>query len=124
MIWLVGLWLIALGAVLFLIRALVQCRARLAALDVEIAHLSQPIDVDEGEFERLLARMGGSRIVVELTAPIALARQHSAWAPAVTRVAPGWLQRQVYARVAEEMKLILTERGVAAELYVFHSSSS
>ncbi|HET7313529.1 hypothetical protein [Salinisphaera sp.] len=124
MIWLAGLMLVAFGAIAFLAVQLAQASRRLRAIEAEIARLGRELESEDREFESLMAEIGGSRIVLELTQPIALARQHSRWARALTGLAPRLIRRRVYDEAAAQMKQILTERGVAAEVQVFHPSGS
>lgn len=124
MIWLVGLVLIAFGVIAFLAVRIGQAHQRLAMLEAEIARLGRDLAAEDREFESLMAEVGGSRIVVELTHPMTLARAHSRWAGALTGVAPRLIRRRVYDQVASQMKQVLAERGVGAEVQVFHPNGA
>ena len=124
MVWLFALVLAALGTVVFMAIRLGQIRQRLAALEADIAWLGRDLDIEDREFESLMAEIGGSRIVIELTAPMALARERSRWAGALAGVAPRLVRRRVYDEAAAQVKQVLDERAVAAEVHVFHPSGA
>ncbi|WP_423821862.1 hypothetical protein V5738_16220 [Salinisphaera sp. SPP-AMP-43] len=125
MIWLVVVLVIAaLAAIAYLAVRLERARRRLAALDAEIDRLGRSLAEEDREFDSFMAEIGGSRIVVELTDPMALARQQSRWAGALTGVAPRLIRRRVYDQAAIQMKQVLTERGVGVALHVFHPTGS
>lgn len=125
MIWLVVvLTIVALAVIGYLALRLERARRRLAALDAEIDRLGRSLAEEDREFDSFMAEIGGSRIVVELTDPMTLARQQSRWAGALTGVAPRLIRRRVYDQAAVQMKQVLTERGVGVELHVFHPTGS
>lgn len=124
MIWLLGLVLVAFAIVAFVAVRLGQAHVQLAALEREIARLGHDLAIEDREFESLMAEIGGSRIVVELTHPMTLAREQSRWAGVLTGMAPRLIRRRVYDQAASQMKQVLAERGVAAEVQVFHPSGS
>lgn len=124
MIWLAALMLVAFGVIGFLAMRLGQAQQRLAALETEITRLGRDLEIEDREFESLMAEIGGSRIIVELTRPMALARENSRWVGALTGVAPRLIRRRVYDEFAAQMKNTLAERGVAAEVQVFRPSGS
>ncbi|WP_109993505.1 hypothetical protein [Salinisphaera sp. LB1] len=124
MFWLFALVLATLGVVGFMAMRLERIRQRVAALEAEIARLGRDLEIEDREFDSLMAEIGGSRIVIELTAPMALARERSRWAGALAGVAPRLIRRRVYAEAAAQVKQVLDERAVAAEVSVFHPSGA
>ncbi|KEZ78060.1 hypothetical protein [Salinisphaera hydrothermalis] len=124
MIWLLALVIVAFVVVGFLAVRLGQAQQRLAILEAEVARLGRDLQIEDREFESLMAEIGGSRIVIELTEPMALAREHSRWIGALSGVAPRLIRRRVYDEAATQVKQVLAERSVAAEVNVFHPSGS
>lgn len=124
MIWLFALVIVAFAAIGFLAVRLGQAQQRLALLEADIARLGRDLEIEDREFESLMAEIGGSRIVIELTEPMALARERSRWVGALSGVAPRLIRRRVYDEAAAQVKQVLKERAVAAEVNVFHPSGS
>ncbi len=124
MLWLFALVVVAFGATGFLAVRLGQAQQRLAILEADVTRLGRALEIEDREFESLMAEIGGSRIVIELTEPMALARERSRWAGVLTGVAPRLIRRRVYDEAAAQVKQVLNERAVAAEVNVFHPSGS
>lgn len=124
MVWLFALVVVAFCGIGFLAVRLGLAQRRLEVIEADIASLGRDLKIEDREFASLMAEIGGSRIVIELTEPMALAREHSRWAGTLSGIAPRLIRRRVYEEAAAQVKRVLRERAVAAEVSVFHPSGS
>ena len=103
---------------------LLRAWRRLDELRRDMTKLGRDLEGAQEELGALLAEVGGSRILIELSHPIALARAHSRWGGALAGLAPSLIRRRVYDTVARQLKERLAEQGVDARLQVFHPTGS
>lgn len=98
-----------------------RAQRRLQQLEHALAETAGDYDRAGIEVGELMASIAGSRIVIEVLEPISLARRESRFAGPIAGLAPGFINRRVYATVAREVRQQLAAREVEARVEVLHA---